>query len=79
MSARLILVTWSPALRLFPPAHSRLSADKRVLAVLPGQMLYLRLDNPGEDLVQNLREYTFSPEEFAQACSAIGIKPVIDI
>lgn len=56
-----------------------LTADKRVLVVWPEQMAYHRLDNPGEDLVQNLREYAGSPEEFAQACSALGIKPVIDL
>jgi hypothetical protein len=56
-----------------------LTADRRVLAFYPDQMGYDRVDEPGQDLVQNLLRVGLDQDEFADACRALGVKPVIDL
>lgn len=56
-----------------------LTGDRRVLAVYPDQGLYHRIDEPGKDVVEMLLQSGVNQDEFAEACRALGLKPVIDL
>lgn len=56
-----------------------LTTDGRVLAVYPDQRMYHRIDEPGKDIVEMLLNAGLDQEEFADACRALGLKPVIDL
>jgi hypothetical protein len=56
-----------------------LTNDKRVLAVYPDQSSYTELGEAGDDLLEDLRSCGLQGWEVAEACRALGIKPVIDL
>lgn len=56
-----------------------LTSDKRVLAVYPDQRSYSELGHAGDDLLEDLRSSGLQGWEVAEACRALGIKPVIDL
>jgi hypothetical protein len=55
------------------------TTDDRLLAVYPDQQTSVRLDEPGENLVNNLLNSGFLADDAEEVFRAFGLKPVVEL